>query len=79
MRTEKNVRITLENLRDITDKVNKGQGTLGILINDDELHRNASTLLSDAQIVVREVREGLEDTREQAPVNSFVRAALTAF
>ncbi len=74
-----NVRETLQNVRDITDKISKGKGTLGLLVNDDELHRNASTLLSDAQIVVRELREGLEDQREQAPVNSFFRAALTAF
>ncbi len=74
-----NLRATIQNVRDITEKINRGQGTLGILINDDELHRNASTLLTDAEIVVRELRESLEDTREQAPVTSFVRAALTAW
>lgn len=74
-----NVRQTIENVRDITDKINQGQGTLGLLVNDDELHRNANTLVTDAQTVVKELRESLEDTREQAPVTSFVRAALTAW
>ncbi len=74
-----NVRKTIQNIRDITSKINKGQGTLGQLINDDELHRNASTLVDDAQVVARELRESLEDQREQAPVNSFIRAMLTAF
>lgn len=74
-----NVKRTLDNLAQITDKVNNGKGTVGRLINDDELHRNASTLLTDAQIVIKELRESLEDTREQAPVTSFIRAALTAF
>jgi phospholipid/cholesterol/gamma-HCH transport system substrate-binding protein len=31
---------TLANMQDITDKVNKGQGTIGHLINDDKLARN---------------------------------------
>ncbi len=31
---------TLANMRDITDKVNKGQGTVGHLINDDKLSKN---------------------------------------
>ena len=73
------IRRTLNNVAEITTKINQGKGTLGLLVNDDELHRNANTVLTDAQIVVRELREGLEDTREQAPVNSFLRAALTAF
>ncbi len=74
-----NVRETIQNIRDITNKIARGEGTIGKLVNDDELHRNAVTLLSDAQIVLREARETIEDTREQAPVDSFVRALLTAF
>ncbi len=74
-----NVREAILNMREITDKINTGQGTLGQLVNDDDLHRNAVTLISDAQIVARELRENLEDQREQAPVNSFIRAWLTAF
>lgn len=75
----RNVRETIENIRSITGKINHGKGTLGLLVNDDELHQNANTLVTDAQTVVTELRESLEDTREQAPVTSFVRAALTAF
>lgn len=74
-----NVRLTLDNIASITGKINRGRGTIGRLVNDDDLHRNANTLLTDAQIVVKELRESLEDTREQAPVTSFLRAALTAF
>lgn len=73
------IRRTLNNVAEITTKINQGKGTIGLLVNDDELHRNANTVLTDAQVVVRELRESLEDTREQAPVNSFLRAALTAF
>ena len=73
------VRTTISNLANITEKINQGEGTVGKLINSDEIHSNVNTVLTDAQIVLREVREGLEDTREQAPVTSFIRAALSAF
>ena len=73
------LRRTVNNIADITTKINEGRGTIGQLINNDDLHRNANTLVTDAQVVVKELREGLEDTREQAPVTSFIRAALTAF
>ncbi len=73
------VRKTINNLAMITGKINRGSGTLGQLVNDSELHDNAGSLVDDAQVVVKDLRETLEDTREQAPVNSFIRAALTAW
>lgn len=73
------VRKTINNIAEITGKINRGKGTIGALVNDEELHKNAENLVDDAQVVVRELRETLEDTREQAPVNSFIRSALTAF
>jgi phospholipid/cholesterol/gamma-HCH transport system substrate-binding protein len=75
----KDIRKTISNISEITSKINHGKGTLGKLINEGEIHKNVNTTLTDAQIVLRELREGLEDTREQAPVTSFIRAALSAF
>ncbi|RHX79132.1 MCE family protein [Leptospira yasudae] len=73
------IRKTFSNIADITTKINTGDGSLGRLINNDDVHKNVNTVLTDAQIVLRELREGLEDTREQTPVTSFIRAALSAF
>lgn len=73
------IRKTVSNIREITRKVNSGQGTLGKLINQNEAYSNVNTVLTDAQVVLRELREGLEDLREQAPVTSFLRSALSAF
>jgi phospholipid/cholesterol/gamma-HCH transport system substrate-binding protein len=73
------IRKTISNIADISGKINTGKGTLGRLINQDDIHSNVNTTLTDAQIVLRELREGLEDTREQAPVTSFIRSALSAF
>ncbi|HPB83941.1 MAG TPA: MlaD family protein [Spirochaetota bacterium] len=67
-----NVYETIQNVRSITHKINSGQGTLGKLINEDRIHDNADSL-------VKELRDAIEDTREQAPITSFLRAALTAF
>ena len=62
----------LKNIRDITDKINTGKGTLGQLVNDKNIGTNADELIKD-------LKEAIEDNREQAPVTSFIRAALTVF
>ena len=67
-----NVSSTISNVREITDKINSGKGTLGKLINEDKVHENADGL-------VTELRDTMEDSREQAPVSSFIRALLIAF
>lgn len=67
-----NLREITENLRSISGKIEKGQGTIGKLINQDELHEDSVDLVS-------ELRESIEDAREQAPITSFIRTALTAF
>ncbi len=67
-----NLYASIRNMREITDKLNKGQGTFGKLINEDKVHGQTESL-------VKELRETIEDAREQAPITSFIRAALTAF
>jgi len=63
---------TIKNISEITAKINSGQGTLGQLINENKVYKNADDL-------IKEVRESMEDAREQAPITSFIRAALMAF
>ena len=36
-------------------------------------------LINKAQTLVDELKDVVEDVREQAPITSFIRAALTAF
>ncbi len=67
-----NIYKTINNLREITEKINTGKGTMGRLINENTVHENTDGMIS-------EIRDTLEDAREQAPVTSFIRAALTAF
>ena len=67
-----NIYVSIRNIRDFTGKMNSGQGTVARLLNDGKLANQANDLLE-------QVRETVEDAREQAPVTSFIRAALTVF
>jgi len=71
---------TLANIQQITDKVNKGEGTLGRLVSDPKLHdelvstieaikRSASeakTMIASAQAIVDQVKTG------QGPVGTLI-------
>lgn len=67
-----NIYKSIKNIRDITSKINSGKGTIGKLVNENKVHDNTNDL-------IREVRDTIEDSREQAPITSFIRAALLAF
>lgn len=74
-----NIRVTTANFKEfsykmnfIADKIAKGEGTLGKLIVDDKLANQASDTISS-------LKDTMEDAREQAPITSFIRAALMAF
>lgn len=69
---ETSITATIHHLDSITGKIDRGEGTIGKLINQDVLHTQAVDL-------VKELRETVENAREQAPITSFIRAALTAF
>jgi phospholipid/cholesterol/gamma-HCH transport system substrate-binding protein len=67
-----NVRVAISNIREFTEKLNSGRGTVSRLLNDEKLANQANDLME-------QLKETVEDAREQAPVTSFIRAALTAF
>ena len=66
------VTATMTNIQDITSKLNRGEGTIGKLINDPALHDNlvaavvdikataaeAKTFITDAQAVMAQVKSG---------------------
>jgi phospholipid/cholesterol/gamma-HCH transport system substrate-binding protein len=67
-----NVRRTIAHIEKITDSVASGRGSVGRLFMDDRL-------ITEAERVVVELRESVEDLREQAPINAFVNAVFQAF
>ncbi|MBX3465691.1 MAG: MCE family protein [Planctomycetes bacterium] len=59
-------------LADTLHRVNQGQGTIAAFLNDDAVYRETRSLL-------KELRESVEDLREQAPINSFLGVVFAAF
>lgn len=62
----------IKNLSQFSEKINRGNGTIAKLVNEDSIHKETGDLIKD-------LRDTVEDSREQAPVTSFIRAMLTAF
>ncbi len=67
-----NIKITIANLREFSEKLNSRKGTVSRLLTDEKIADKTEDLLD-------QMRDTIEDVREQAPVTSFIRAALLAF
>jgi len=74
-----NIYASIENIKNITAKINTGQGTLGRLLNDKKIPDQANSILKKTDVLLKDLNEAVEDAREQAPITSFIRAALMAF
>lgn len=64
-------RVTKE-MADTLHRINTGKGTIASLLNDPALYKETKSLL-------KELRESVEDLREQAPINSFIGVVFAAF
>lgn len=58
----------MTNLREVIEKMNKGQGSVGQLINDDSFLKNAKMTLQKLD----KATEGLEDQGPLSVLGSFV-------
>lgn len=63
----KNIETAAANLGAISDKINKGQGTIGKLVNDDALYVDARRIVGDLRAAIEE--RGLMDNLEGAVAN----------
>jgi phospholipid/cholesterol/gamma-HCH transport system substrate-binding protein len=68
---ENTKKITAE-LAVLTANLNLGKGTMGKFLSDDAVYVEARGLL-------KELRETVQDLREQAPINSFIGVVFSAF
>ncbi|MBI5373903.1 MAG: MCE family protein [Candidatus Schekmanbacteria bacterium] len=66
------VKETSENLNSILTKVNKGEGTLGKLVNDTELYDTAKKSL-------KELGDSAEQASELSPISTFMGSLLFLF
>ncbi len=58
------LRQIFKNTADITYKINRGKGTIALLINDDKILSNTDTTLLEGILLVKDLREILESLRE---------------
>ncbi|MCB9887846.1 MAG: MCE family protein [Planctomycetes bacterium] len=70
--TAENVRVALANVRDVTDSLRRGEGALGVLINDKDVGIRLRRIFT-------QVSRALEDAREAAPISNFVQVLLGTF
>jgi phospholipid/cholesterol/gamma-HCH transport system substrate-binding protein len=66
------IEVTLTNIREITDKLNSGEGTLGKLIDDDSLYL-------DAKATLKKVDTALDGFSEQGPITAVGIGAQAIF
>lgn len=59
-----NLESTAANLKEISAKINSGEGTIGKLINDDSLYK-------DARRVINNLEASIDDYRETSPIVTF--------
>jgi phospholipid/cholesterol/gamma-HCH transport system substrate-binding protein len=52
-----NANLTLEQTHQIMDKINQGEGTLGMLVNNDTLYNNLSALSKELDLLLKDLQE----------------------
>lgn len=67
-----NVEASVANLKEISDKIARGEGSIGRMVNDDDLY-------VQMQHAMEEVRSALNDIRETTPIATFSSIVLGAF
>lgn len=67
-----NMETSMENLNQISEKINSGQGTLGMLVNDDTLYIETKQMIKDVRVTV-------DDLRETSPIVTFSSIYFGAF
>ena len=67
-----NTENAMENLNQIAEKINSGEGTLGMLVNDDTVYVEAKKALKDVRMMI-------DDLRETSPIVTFASIFFGAF
>jgi len=70
--TGEDTKVAVANIRFVTEQLKSGKGTLGLLINDEEMGVRLRRIFT-------QVSRALEDAREAAPIATFVQVLIGAF
>jgi len=74
----KALRKIARNVAEVTDKLNNGRGTLAAILNRPDLANGTNEIMKGAIILIQEIREGIEDTRESRAFVDFL-SVITQF
>lgn len=69
--TAANLKVTVQNVRDVTDRIARGDGTLGKLLNDDSLYNDAQTTLKKADRAIDSLNDSGPITAVGVVANSL--------
>ena len=56
-RTFNNINSTINDLANIANKINKGEGTLGLLVNDDKLYNELQKSAADLNKLLEDIKQ----------------------
>ncbi|MFA5042851.1 MAG: MlaD family protein [Kiritimatiellia bacterium] len=68
----RNLESSMANLNEITEKINHGEGTLGLLVNDESLYLEVKQMIND-------IRATVDEMRETSPIVTFSSIFFGAF
>ncbi|HOL47757.1 MAG TPA: MlaD family protein, partial [bacterium] len=63
---------SINNIKEITESINKGEGTLGKIIKDEELYK-------EVKGATKSMNQAIEDQREQSVISSFANMFFSLF
>ncbi len=68
----RNIENSVANFNEITEKINHGEGTLGLLVNDESLYLEVKQMIGD-------IRATVDEMRETSPIVTFSSIFFGAF
>jgi phospholipid/cholesterol/gamma-HCH transport system substrate-binding protein len=77
--TSERMQHAVETLSVVGDRIARGEGTLGKLVQDQALYDQAQASLEDLRAALREVRQAAEEAQEQLPVTVLGTVVGTLF
>ena len=70
--TAADIKLTLANLRQVSDQLTRGDGLIGMLLNDKDVAVRFRRIMT-------QVSRAIEDAREAAPIGNFIQVLLGTF
>src|SRR5690606_11127995 len=85
--TVDNANQAMADVQAVTDKINRGEGSLGLLVNDDQLYNNLNSASAELDELIRDLKTnpgkylklsifGKKDTKKQRVLNLHTKSGI---